>query len=576
MASKWSRRRLLGTTAGFAAAAPFLGIDFRSSQATAAQSAGPRDSSRIVPDLIVTGGTIVTMDPRQPRAEAVAIAGDRFIAVGRADDVKNLATPATKMLDARGKTILPGLIDAHLHGASSGVARLSTVDAGVSSLAELKKRLKEQAAKTPPGGWIRATGYDDTKLIDFHQFVTRKEIDDAVGDHPVVISHRGGHIIFVNSKALEIANIRKPTEGPSGGKIDKDPTTGEPTGIVRERASALVMKHVPDFTREERHKGAAWMLQRFAESGLTSVHDAGASVEDVRAYMDAYARGELTTRVYLMVQFAGIKDLNRFGIRTGFGDAMLRVGGTKLVADGAISGRTARLSQPYVGRPNDYGILAMQPAELDESVREAHDAGWQVGTHANGDVTIAMVLDAYEKALKAKPTRDHRFRIEHCTLVNPEILRRMKAGGFIPTPFCSYVYWHGDKMPDYGEERLKWMFAMRSFLDNGIPVTGSSDYTPGPYEPLMGIMSCVTRKGKDGKVWGANQKITVDEAIRCYTLNSAHAGFEEHLKGSIEAGKLADLVILGGDPYTVDPDAIINIPVERTMVGGRFVHERTT
>lgn len=576
MAPKWSRRKWLGTSAGFAAAAPFLGFDLPSDHPVVEQPARAPNERRVVPDLIITGGTIVTMDPAQPRAEAVAIAGDRFIAVGRADDVKNLATASTKVLDARGKTVLPGLIDAHLHGASSGVARLSTVDAGVTSLAELKKRVREQAAKTPPGGWIRATGYDDTKLGDLHRFITRHDLDEAAGDHPLVVTHRGGHIIFVNSKALEIANIRKPTEGPSGGKIDKDPVTGEPTGVIRERASALVMKHVPDFSREERHKGATWMLQKFAESGLTSVHDASASVEDVRAYMDAYARGELATRVYLMVQFAGITELNHFGIRTGFGDTMLRIGGTKLVADGAISGRTARLSQPYIGRPDDYGILAMQPAELDESVRAAHAADWQVGTHANGDVTIAMVLDAYEKALKAKPKRDHRFRIEHCTLVNPDILRRMKAGGFIPTPFCTYVYWHSDKMPDYGEERLKWMFAMRSFLDGGIPVTGSSDYTPGPFEPMMGIMSCVTRKGKDGKIWGANQKITVDEAIRCYTLNSAHAGFEEHLKGSVEAGKLADLVVLGADPYTVEPDTIINIPVERTMVGGKFVWQRTT
>ena len=423
-----------------------------------------------------------------------------------------------------------------------------TVDAGVTSLAELKKRLRERAATTPPGGWIRATGYDDTKFTDIHRFITRADIDDAVGDHPVVITHRGGHIIFVNSRALALAKIRKPTEAPSGGKIDKDPETGEPTGILRERASALVTRLVPDFAREERHKGAVTMLQKFAQSGLTSVHDANASIQDVRAYMDAYTRGELPIRVYIMVQYQAIKQLAPFGIRTGFGDTMLRIGGTKLVADGAISGRTARLSQPYVGRPDDFGILAMTPEELDESVRDAHDAGWQIGTHANGDVTIAMVLDAYEKALKARPKRDHRFRLEHCTLVNPDILRRMKAGGFIPTPFCTYVYWHSDKMPDYGEERLKWMFAMRSFLDNGIPATGSSDYTPGPYEPLMGITSCVTRKGKDGKVWGANQKITVDEAIRCYTRNSAHAGFEEQVKGSIEAGKLADLVVLGSDP----------------------------
>lgn len=178
--------------------------------------------------------------------------------------------------------------------------------------------------------------------------------------------------------------------------------------------------------------------------------------------------------------------------------------------------------------------------------------------------------------LAAKPKANHRWRIEHCTLVNPDILARMKRLGVIPTPFCTYVYWHSDKMPDYGEDRLQWMFAMRSFIDNGIPATGSSDYMPGPFEPMMAIQSCVTRKGKDGQVWGANQKISVEEAIRCYTHNSAYASFEENTKGMIEGGRLADLVVLGQDPFKIDPETIINIPIEKTMVGGKWVWERET
>ncbi len=572
MSGKWTRRQMLSRTVASGALPSFLGLSWFSA---AARAQAPSSSGRPTADLILTGATVVTMDASLPRAEAMAITGDRFMAVGRADDVRNLAGPGTKVIDLRGKTVLPGMIDAHIHGASSGVGRLFNVDAGVTSLAELKKRLRERAAATPKGNWIRGDGYDDTKYTDLNRFLTRGDIDEVTPDHPVTISHRGGHISFVNSRALEMAKLDKSVPDPAGGKMDRDPKTGELTGVLRERAARPVSDLVPPFSRDERLKGVVWMLQQFAKSGLTGIHDARSTAGDVTAYMDAHERGDLPLRVYMMVDFRAIDALEPFGIRTGFGSTMLKVGGTKMGADGAISGRTARLSKPYVGRPDDFGILTMTREELDASVREAHESGWQIGIHANGDVTIQMVLDAYERALKTKPKPNHRFRIEHCTLVNPEILSRMKAMGVIPTPFCSYVYWHSDKMPDYGEDRLEWMFAMRSFLDHGIPATGSSDYTPGPFEPLMGIQSSVTRKGRDGKIWGPSQKITVDEAVRCYTRNSAYAAFEEHLKGSIEAGKLADLVVLAGDPYKADPETILDIPVEKTMVGGRWVWEVT-
>src|SRR5262245_8534975 len=247
---------------------------------------------------------------------------------------------------------------------------------------------------------------------------------------------------------------------------------------------------------------------------------------------------------------------------------------TKLYTDGAIAGRTARLSKPYVGRPGDVGILTITQEELDRRVLKAHAAGWQVGIHANGDVAIEMVLSSYEKASRSHPRPDPRFRIEHCTLVTPDILRRMKALGAIPTPFCTYVWQHCEKWPAYGEERLGWMFAMRSFLDAGIPATGSTDYIPGPFPPLLGIQSCVTRRGKDGKVWGARQKISVEEAVRCYTRHGAYASFDESRKGAVEAGKLADLVVLGADLFKVDPDGIKDVPVEGTMVGGRWAWRR--
>jgi predicted amidohydrolase YtcJ len=260
------------------------------------------------------------------------------------------------------------------------------------------------------------------------------------------------------------------------------------------------------------------------------------------------------------------------GLRTGFGDDRLRIGGVKLFCDGSASERTMRMSKPYVGRPNDFGILTITQERLNEQVADIHGAGFQVGVHANGDVAIDMVVRAYELALRLHKRADPRFRIEHCTLVTPELLKRIAAIGAIPTPFYTYVYYHGDKWAQYGDERLRWMFAHRSFLDNNIRAAGASDYVPGPFEPLMAIQSMVTRRDYRGRVWGDNQRITVEQALRVCTINGAYASFEERTKGSITEGKLADFVILGSDPHTVDPLKIKDIRVVRTVVGGRTVH----
>jgi hypothetical protein len=266
------------------------------------------------------------------------------------------------------------------------------------------------------------------------------------------------------------------------------------------------------------------------------------------------------------------KALRDAGVKTGFGDDRLRIGGIKMVSDGAIAARTAYLSEPYVDS-DDHGILTMTAEETETAVLEMHQAGFQVAIHANGDLAIDMVLNAYEKAQRENPRNDPRHRIEHCTLVNPDILSRMNKLGTVATPFCTYVYYHGEKMGFYGEDRLEWMFAQRSFIDSGVVSTGATDYPPGPFEPLMGIQSCVTRTDMNGKLWGASQRISVEEALRLYTQNGAYASFEEDIKGSIEVGKLADLVVLSHDITTVDPFGIIDIPIEQTVIGGRAVYE---
>jgi predicted amidohydrolase YtcJ len=261
------------------------------------------------------------------------------------------------------------------------------------------------------------------------------------------------------------------------------------------------------------------------------------------------------------------------GVHTGLGDEWVRVGGIKQYVDGSISERTARLSQPYIGRPDYYGLFLSSEEQLYENARKAHAAGWQLATHANGDVAIDRILNVYERIQREMPKSDPRYRIEHCTLINDSLVRRMKALNVIPVPFSGYVYYHGEKMRFYGAERTTHMFAMRSFLDAGLRPTDSSDYTASPFDPMMWLQSQVTRTDPKGNVWGPNQRISLEEAIRCGTINGAHASFEENIKGSIEPGKLADLVVLGRDPFRENAGSLASIPIERTMVGGKWIYE---
>jgi len=527
------------------------------------------------PDLVVINGRVYTCDA-QPRAEAFAVRDGRFIAVGSTSDIKNLVSPRTKVIDAAGMTITPGFIDTHCH--PSGVSELYGVNLNLRSIAEIKEALQKKAAQTPPGYWVEGFMFDDTKLSE-GRLLHRRDLDEAVPNHPVSVAHRGGHTTWYNSKAFELAGITRSAPDPQGGRFFRA-SDGELTGQVAERARAVFNnvgkreQFTPEQRRERARAGMRYISELLTAVGLTTVHDAGAGRERIIAYEDSYRNSELRHRVYFMVRgqdvFSGFKSA---GIYTGFGDEWVRVGGVKFGADGSASERTMRMSTPYVGT-NDYGILTMTQQEIDEAVEDAHRHNFQVGIHANGDVTIDMVLKAYERVLQKWPHPDRRHRIEHCSLVNPDLLKRIKACGCIPTPFWTYVYYHGEKWAQYGEEKMRWMFAHRSFLDYGIPVPGASDYTPGPFEPLMAIQSMVTRKDYQGRVWGANQKVTVDEALRIATINGARASYEEHLKGSIVAGKLADFVILEKDPHDVDPEQIKDIKVVRTVVGGRTMYPK--
>lgn len=524
------------------------------------------------PSVVLSRGNIVTMDPARPRAQAVAIFGDRFLSVGSTQEVLRLAGPSTRRIDLAGRTVVPGFIDAHSHPASAGLQHLTNIDCDLRSIAEILAAVKERAGKTPQGGWVLGFKYDDTKTREGRP-LTRADLDQAAPNHPVLIQHRGGHTAYVNSLGFTRANVTEATKDPGGGKIDRD-TSGRPTGRLAESAVDLVTRHVKeDDSPDRRREGVKFISKGLAKAGITSVHDASATIADWRAYQDAYAAGELGTRIYTLVWYGEIDRIIAAGLRRGAGDEWVRLGGMKGICDGSISERTARLAQPYVGRPDDYGILVNTAEQLWPAMEKAHRANLQIGIHANGDVGIDIVLGLYERLQKESPRPDPRFRLEHCTVVTPDLIRRIKALGAIPTPFSTYVYWHGEKMKEYGAERLERMFALRSFLDAGVRPTFASDYPPGPFEPMMGLQSMVGRTDMKGTVWGGGQKVTVDEAIRIATVHGAHASFEEKTKGSIEVGKLADLVVLGRDPYREPVTSLVTIPIERTMVGGRWVHE---
>jgi hypothetical protein len=531
--------------------------------------------ARQQPELILHNGHIITIDTRQPIAEAIAIAGDRILAVGSNNDILGLASSGTKKIDLGGSTIVPGFIDAHTHPAASGRRHLRFVDCDLRSIGAIQAAIRERAVITPVGEWVQGFKYDDTKTTE-RRFLTREDLDEAAPRHPVYIEHRGGHTAYVNSLALTRGGLSDQSPDPAGGQLGRDPASGRLTGRLLETASASFEKLIPAFGSYDRadDRAAVKLISiMFAKAGVTSATDAYGTPGDLRAYQDAHASGELATRINCMISAQHIDEMLEAGVQTGLGNDWVRVGGMKQTCDGSISERTARLSQPYVGRPDDFGIIVTEEKDLYERARKAHEAGWQNGIHANGDVGIGMVLNVYERLQKELPRRDPRFRIEHCTLINDDLIRRMKALGVIPTPFSTYAYFHGEKMKEYGEERLNSMFALRSFIDAGIRPTLASDYPPGPFEPMMALQSMVTRTDIKGKTWGPRQKISVEEALRVGTLNGAYASFEEHVKGSLEPGKLADLVVLGRDPLVEGPMTLISIPVERTMVGGRWVYE---
>ena len=530
-------------------------------------------SAAINPDLIVVNARVYTVDSALPRAEAFSVNAGRFVAVGTTSEMRSLAGKRTQTIDAKGMTVVPGFIDTHNH--AGGTTLLYEVLVGnpfeveFVSIASIIEKLRARAKTTPAGMWVTGYFHDDTKLTDKRQLTVR-DLDQVSVEHPVSVRHRGGHTTFYNSKAFELAQVTKNTPNPAGGTFDKD-ANGELSGRVTDNAMGIVNaggKRVTldaAETDKREREGVAHISREFARYGLTTVHHEGG---DLAAIQDVRARGDLRHRISYEASGRVLESMITNGIRTGFGDDWIRFGATsEHTVDGSFSERTMAMSVPYAGTTYKGNITESQEV-LDAWIERVHRAGIQVNCHANGDVAIDMYLTAFERAQQKAPRADSRPKITHCTLINDNLVGRIKALDAIPAMFTTYAYYNTDKFPFYGEELMKRSMAYRTMLDAGIHAAAGSDFSPGPFAPLMGIQGMVTRTGWDTTSWGVNQRITVAEAIKVNTLHGAYASHEESSKGSITVGKLADFVMLSEDPHTVKPETIKDIKIVRTVVGG--------
>jgi len=530
------------------------------------------------PDLIVINARITTMNPRQPAAQAFAVRDGRFTAVGATSDIKSLTGPRTRVHDARGMFITPGFNDTHNHAFGEEV--LFGVNAGNPFLVEfvtiqsIIDKLKARAAKTPPGQWIEAQFYDDTKIKD-NRPLTRLDLDKASTQHPIMVNLRGGHAAVFNSFAFQQAGVTRNTPDPFGGTYEKD-ARGELSGRVTDLAERVLRskgRH-ETFTPAEKARrqvaGFEYISKMWAQFGITSVcYDAviGDLLDTIQTVRN---RGTLQTRINYEPGNDTVEAMIKTGVKTGFGDEWVRFGGTwERIQDGGLSSRTMSMTRPYIGVTPPYkGNLTEEQDSLNAWAERVHRAGIRLNTHCNGEPAIERSLIAYEKVLKAFPRPNARPKFTHCSLPSMAQIRRIKAMDGQPSDFSTYIYYNADKFRYYGADLAERMLPYKSFLDAGVNVTTGSDFPPGPFDPRMAIQGMVTRKGFNGETWGPSQKVTVDQAIRASTINGAYHTFEESIKGSIEAGKLADYVVFAEDMHTVDPEKIKDIKIVQTVVGG--------
>jgi len=528
-------------------------------------------------DRVFTNAKIWTVDPRNAEAEALAIAGGRILAVGSNAEVKKFIGSKTKVVDVEGKLMLPGFIDNHTHFMSGGF-QLQNVDLRYSKDEADFARLVKERAEKKPGQWITGGDWDHDNWAG-GKLPTKELIDQYTPTTPVFVNRYDGHMALANSHVLKLAKITKETPNPPGGTIVKDPKTGEPTGVLKDEAMSVVYGLIPDPGETEMMEAAKLALAEARKYGLTSIQDVS-SAADVKVYQNLRKKNALTSRMYCRLPISLTDGYIKNGMKAHTGDEWIRVGALKAFADGSLGSSTALFFEKFISE-NTFGLAmdVVLDGRLERWSLAADKAGMQLSIHAIGDSANSIVLDMFERIVKENPRWDRRFRIEHAQHIHPKDFLRFAALGVIasvqPYHAIDDGRWAEKRI---GHERCKTTYPFRTFLDNGVKMSFGSDWTVGPLSPLLGIHAAVTRQTTDGanpNGWFPEQKITVREAIECYTINNAYAAFEEKEKGSLSPGKLADFVILSEDILTMDLLKIKNVEVETTVVGGRTVYQKS-
>jgi len=529
-------------------------------------------------DLIIQNAHVWTVDALHPEAEAVAVLGDRIVAVGSSSQVDAWRGPHTRMVEAAGKRLLPGFNDAHVHFTDGG-AQLDNVELNdVTSAQEFARRIGERAGKTAKGEWLLGGDWDETKWTPA-ELPTKELIDPATPETPVAVNRYDGHMVLANSLALKLAGISAQTPDPTGGVIVRD-QQGNPTGALKDAAQDLLFKVVPSFSHDQRRHAIERALGHAASLGVTSVQHMNPEYADIAIYSELLDEGKLTTRIYAAPLIPQVDDQAKIGIRRAFGGPYLRIGAVKAYADGSLGSRTAYFFEPFSDQPSNRGLLSdeMQPLSLmRDRMMRADGAGLQLCTHAIGDAGISAILDIYTEIEKTYGSRDRRWRIEHAQHMAGKDFDRFAQLHVIasvqPYHAIDDGRWAERRI---GHDRASRTYAFRTFLDHGTRLALGTDWNVAPLDPMLTLYAATTRATLDGKNpqgWFPEQKLTIQEAIEAYTMGSAYAEFQEHEKGSITAGKLADMVLLSDDVLSIDPVKIRDVKVLKTWVGGRLTYD---
>ncbi|OGD37526.1 MAG: amidohydrolase [Candidatus Aminicenantes bacterium RBG_19FT_COMBO_58_17] len=532
---------------------------------------------RAMADLALLGGSLWTGDDARPWAEAVAVRGEKIVAVGTSKDIRRLVGPGTRVIDLAGALVVPGFIDSHTHFLDGGFALLSIRLREAKSRDEFVAVIRDKAVELAKGEWI-LNGDWDQQQFDPPELPRRDWIDAATPENPVCVNRHDGHMVLANSLALMRAGITARTPSPAGGEILRDSRTGEPTGILKDAAMELVTRHIPEPTAEARLKTAEAALRLAAENGITSTHDMAYGTGNFTVYRQLIDAGKLTCRVFLYVPIPNVDAFSRLSLKTPFGNDFLKIGGLKGFVDGSLGSSTALFFEPYTDDPKGLGLFhpdMIPEGIMEQRIRAADAAGLQVAVHAIGDRANAVLLDIFEKVITQNGPRDRRWRIEHVQHLRPEDMERMARLRIIasvqPYHAIDDGRWAEQKI---GPERCRTTYAFRSLLDKGVRLAAGSDWTVAPLDPLAGIYAAVTRRTTDGKHpggWYPEQKISLEQALRAYTTDGAYAEFAELSKGTIKEGFLADLVVLNRNIFRIPAEEIAEARVQTTVVGGRIV-----